>query len=181
MANSSDIFGRLDDLTTKINRLCCVTSSNSLKENYVLSSAGADLPSTLSNFYGTNTVTSLAASTTYEIQGFCYFLKTTAGTITWAPTFSSSAIAATAKLEYTGGFTTSNVGGTYLTGTATQQTVGAMTFSATPSLSSALYYITKFTIVVITNAACNFTLNLTQSAGTITPQAGSYYTVTKII
>ena len=63
---------------------------------------------------------------------------------------------------------------------ATQQTVGAMTFAATASLSTGVYHIAKFKIFVTTGSACNFRLNLTQSLGTVQAGPGSWYTVRKI-
>ena len=68
-----------------------------------------------------------------------------------------------------------------VTAQASQQTVGAMTFAATASLTTAVYHIAKFRIRVTTNAATNFRINVTNSAGTITPQAGSFYTVRRVV
>lgn len=151
-------------------------------QQFILSAAGSAIGPTIANFFGANSAASLLASTTYEIQCHCYFLKTTAGTATWSPTFSSAVTVAHSILDYTpvGGFTTANISGAMVTAEATQQTVTAMTYAATGTLTTAVYHIAKFNIRVTTNAACNFRLNLTQSAGTATPQAGSWYTVKKL-
>ena len=156
---------------------------NLAAQQFYLSSAVTAFGATIGNFFGANSAASLAATSTYDIECYCYFLKTTAGTLTWAPTFSTSATVAHAILDYTPvtGFTTTNISGAMVTAEATQQTVGAMTFAATASLTTAVYHVAKFKIRVLTNTACNFRLNVTQSAGTITPQAGSFYTVRKVI
>jgi hypothetical protein len=152
-------------------------------QQYILSSAGSALPATVSNFFGANSAISLSAATTYEIECFCYFLKTTAGTLTWSVVFSSATVAAHSYLEFTpvSGFTTTAASAAMGTSEVTQQSTINLTHGTTASLTSAVYHIAKFNIRVVTNAACNFRLNITQSAGTITPQAGSYYTVRKIV
>lgn len=152
-------------------------------QQFYLSSGVTAFGPTIGNFFGANSAASLAATSTYDIEIYCYFLKTTAGTVTWAPTFSTNATVAHAYLEYTPvtGFTTTNISGAMVTAEATQQTVGAMTFAATASLTTAVNHIAKFCIRVLTNTACNFRLNVTQSAGTLTPQTGSFYTVRKVV
>jgi hypothetical protein len=152
-------------------------------QQFYLSAPVTAFGATIGNFFGATSAASLAATSTYDIECYCYFLKTTAGTLTWAPTFSTSATVAHATLDYTPitGFTTSAISGAMVSAESTQQTVGAMTFAATGSLTTAVYHIAKFLIKVTTNTACNFRLNVTQSAGTITPQAGSFYTVRKVV
>jgi len=152
-------------------------------QQFQLSTAGSAIGPASNNYFGATSAASLAASSTYDIEAYCYFLKTTAGTLTWAPTFSSAATVAHAIFDSTPitGFTTTNISGAMVTAQATQQTVGTMTFAATGSLTTAVYHIAKFTIRATTNAACNFRLNVTNSAGTITPQAGSFYTVRRVV
>jgi hypothetical protein len=151
-------------------------------QQFVLSAAGSAIGPTISNFFGSNSAIQLAASTTYFIEAYCYFLKTTAGTATWAALFSSAPTVAHATLEYTPvtGFTTSTITGAMVNAEATANAVANMAFSATASLTSAVYHVAKFKIFVTTGAAPNLRFNLTQSAGTATPQAGSWYSVRKI-
>lgn len=153
-----------------------------LMSQFYLSSAGAALTGTAQNYFGANSAVSLNAASTYEIEAYCYFLKTTSGTVTWIPTFSSAATVAHAILDYTPvtGFTTANISGAMVTAEATQQTVSTMTFAATAALTSAVYHVHKFKLTVTTNLACNFRLAATMSAGSITPQAGSFYTARKV-
>ena len=152
-------------------------------QQYELSSAGSAFGPGGASFFGASSNASLSAASTYDIECFCYFLKTTAGTLTWSPQFSSAATVAHAILSYTPvtGFTTTNISGNMVNAQATQQTVTNMTFAATASHTSAVFHIAKFSINVRTNAACNFRLVVTQSAGTITPQAGSFYTVREVV
>lgn len=149
---------------------------------FVLSAAGSAVGPSVSNFFGSTSAIQLAASTTYSIEAYCYFLKTTSGTLTWAPTFSAAPTVAHVTIEYTPvtGFTTSLISGAMVTAEQTAQAVAAMAFSATSSLTAGVYHIAKFKIDVTTNAITNLRFNVTQSAGTITPQAGSWYTARRI-
>ena len=151
-------------------------------QQFYLSSAGTAFGATIAPFFGANSAISLDASSTYYIEAYCYFLKTTAGTATWTHTISSAATLAHAIIEYTPvtGFTTTIITGSMVTTEATQQTSTALVHTATSSLTTAVYHIAKFTTRITTNAACNYRLNLTQSAGTVTPQAGSYYKITRV-
>lgn len=127
----------------------------------------------------------LEASSVYEIEGMVYFLKTTAGTVTWNPVF--SAAPTFSMIEYTqspvtglaanGGTTLVSISGTgYTQGTATTVAVLA---SAT-NLTTAVNHFFRFRTYVRTNTACNWRLRATSSAGTITPLAGSYYSIRKV-
>jgi len=151
-------------------------------QQFVLSAAGSAFGAAIGNFFGSNSAIQLAASTTYSIEAYCYFLKTTAGTATWAPTFSSAPTVTHATIEYTPitGFTTAIITGAMVVAEATANAVATMTFTATGSLTTAVYHVAKFKVFVTTNAATNLRFNVTQSAGTMTPQAGSWYTVRKV-
>ena len=156
---------------------------NLAAQQFYLSAAGSALTGATQNFFGANSAASLAAASTYDIECYCYFLKTTAGTIQWIPTFSSAITVGHSYLEYTPvtGFTTTVITGALVTAEATQQTTTVLTHTATASLTSAVYHIAKLRIRVTTNLACNFRLNNTIGTGTITPQAGSFYTVRKVV
>jgi len=154
----------------------------SVIQQFVLSSNGSAFGAAIGNFFGSNSAVQLAGATTYFIEAYCYFLKTTAGTATWAALFSSAPTVAHATLEYTPvtGFTTSIITGAMVNAEATANAVANMAFGATASLTTAVYHVAKFRVFVTTNAAANLRFNLTQSAGTATPQAGSWYTVRKV-
>lgn len=151
-------------------------------QQFVLSSNGSAFGAAIGNFFGSTSAIQLAASTTYFIEAYCYFLKTTAGTATWAALFSSAPTVAHATLEYTPvtGFTSSIITGAMVNAEATANAVANMAFGATASLTTAVYHVAKFRVFVTTNAAANLRFNVTQSAGTMTPQAGSWYAVRKV-
>jgi trimeric autotransporter adhesin len=134
------------------------------------------------DFFGATSSASLAATTSYDIECYCYFLKSTAGTAQWIPTFSTALTVGHSYLEYTPvtGFTTTLITGAMVVAEATQQTTTVLTHAATASLTTAVSHIAKLKIRVLTNTACNFRLKFVGSAGTITPQAGSWYTVRKV-
>jgi len=152
-------------------------------QQFYLSSAGTAFGPASGNFFGASSAASLAATSMYDIECFCNFSKATAGTAQWIPTFSSAVTVGHSYLEYTPvtGFTTTVITGAMVTAEATQQTTTVLTHTATASLTSAVSHIAKLRIRVLTSAACNFRLNLVQSAGTVTPQIGSYYTVRKVV
>lgn len=154
----------------------------SVIQQFVLSSPGSAFGAAIGNFFGSNSAVQLASTTTYFIEAYCYFLKTTAGTATWAALFSSAPTVAHATLEYTPvtGFTTSIITGAMVNAEATANAVANIAFNATASLTTAVYHVAKIRLFVTTNAAANLRFNLTQSAGTATPQAGSWYRVRKV-
>jgi hypothetical protein len=51
-------------------------------QQFVLSTFGTAFGATVGNFFGTTSAIQLAASTTYSIEAYCRFSKTTAGTAT---------------------------------------------------------------------------------------------------
>ena len=152
-------------------------------QQWYLSSAGSAIGAASANFFGANSAASLAATSFYDIECFCNFSKATAGTAQWIPTFSSAITVGHSFLEYTPvtGFTTTVITGAMVLAEATQQSTTVLTHTATASLTTAVSHIAKLRIRVLTSAACNFRLNLVQSAGTVTPQIGSYYTVRKVV
>lgn len=143
--------------------------------------AGSAQGSAIADYF-TSTL-SLDASSTYEIEAHAYFLKTTAGTVIWTWTFSSAPIMATSHWDSTPitGFTTTTVTGTELFGEATAEAVAAMAHAASGSLSTAVRHSFVFKMRVRTNAATTLQLRSTQSAGTLTPQAGSYMRAIKLL
>jgi hypothetical protein len=155
----------------------------SVLQQFILTANGSALSGATQNVFGATSAASLAASSTYEINCYCHFLKTTAGTVQWIPTWSSAFTMAHSYLEYTPvtGFTTTLITGAMVTAEATVLTSTNTALPATASLSSGVNHIAKIRIFVTTNAACNFRLNNTIGTGSITMQAGSYYTVRKVV
>jgi len=152
-------------------------------QQFQLSTNGSAIGPTVGNFFGANSAASLNSSSNYDIEIFCHFLKSTAGTLTWRPTYSNAVTLSQARAEYTPitGFTTTTITGAMVLAQATQNTATEAAFATTGTLSDAVNHTWRCRIFVSTNLACNFRLNVTQSAGTLTPLAGSFYTVRKVI
>ena len=132
----------------------------------------------IGDFFGATSAISLEASSVYQISIYAVMTKTTAGTATWTLTASS------APTRITGTYMASPITG-IAAGAATSGFTGSQgattaAFAATGSLTTAVNHAFQFSVQVQTNAATSLNLRLTQSAGTATPLAGSYYTVKKI-
>jgi hypothetical protein len=150
-----------------------------VNQTFRLESTGTAFGTAIGDFYGASTAINLAASSVYEIEFFAYFLKTTAGTATFTLTATSAPTQITGY--YIGsGITGINVAAAPTTGYAGSANATTAAFAATGSLTNAVRHAYKFNVTVITNDATTFRLRLTQSAGTATPLAGSYYKVNRI-
>jgi hypothetical protein len=134
----------------------------------------------IGNFFGANSAINLAAGGVYEIEAYCRFTKTTAGTVTVTATTSAAPVNLSGTVQY-GAIT----GGT-ATGAANQtslynSTATASAFGASGSLTTAVSHTFIIILLVEANAsASNLRINFTQSAGTLTPLRTSYYKVTKL-
>ena len=132
----------------------------------------------IGDFFGATSAISLEASSVYEIVIYAVMTKTTAGTATWTLTASS------APTRIIGNYQASPItgiaAGAPTSGFTGSQGATTAAFAATGSLTTAVNHAFQFVVQVQTNAASSFKLQLTQSAGTATPLAGSYYTVKKI-
>jgi hypothetical protein len=145
------------------------------------SAAGSAQGAAITDYF-TSTI-SLDASSLYEIDAVAYFLKTTAGTVIWTWAFSSApdVISSFYTGTPTSGFTTTTITGNQVTAQAHVQTATTMAHAASGSLTTAVYHLFRFRVMVETNGATTIQLRSTQSAGTLTPQAGSYMRATKVL
>jgi hypothetical protein len=132
----------------------------------------------IGDFFGATSAISLEASSVYEIVIYAVMTKTTAGTATWTLTASSAPTRIIGT--YQASPVTGIANGAPITGFTGSQGATTAAFSATGSLTTAVNHAFQFVVQVQTNAATSFKLQLTQSAGTATPLAGSYYTIKKI-
>lgn len=126
---------------------------------------------------------SLAAASTYQIEGHANFLKTTAGTVIFTWLCSSAPTMITSRYQGVPitGFTGATITGAVVVAQATSKAVAAMAHAASGSLSTATDHSFTFLVRIRTNAATTIQLRSTESAGTITPRAGSYMAATKIV
>lgn len=146
-----------------------------------LTANGTAIGAAIANFFGANSAISVAAATTYELEAYCYFTKTTAGTVTVTLTSSQTPVNINGTVDYGAA-----AGGT-ATGAANRISVfasalAATAFGASASLTTAVNHAFIIRAIIETNAttAGDIRINFTESAGTVTPLRGSYYKLTKL-
>jgi hypothetical protein len=151
---------------------------------YRLTAAGTSITALTAYYFfsslatTSSTAINLEATSVYDIEMHCYFSKVTnAGTLIW--TLAASSAPTLMSGYYTANPITGIGSGAPTTGFAASSGATTAAFPATGSLSVASHSF-FFKIQVVTNAATNFGLTVTQSATGLTPAAGSYYRVTKI-
>jgi len=145
-------------------------------QTFRLPAAGATI-STIANYFGsTATNITLLPNASYEIEIILYYLKTTAGTVTW--TLTNSATPTNQNIYYemspaTGIVAPPGTTSTMLVGQAINQTA---TYSfATPSLTTGVNHYAKFVIWLANGTGTSLKIQATCSAGTITPGIGSIW------
>lgn len=150
-----------------------------VEQRFRLTSTGGTI-STIANYFGSTSNISLVSGAEYEIEIVCWFLKSTAGTVTW--TFTNSAAPTSMTLDYelspaTGIVTTaaaSDLFGQQYNITATAPTV------VSASLTSAVNHRHKFWIRLINGTGTSLKIQATASAGTITPGINSYWKARRV-
>jgi hypothetical protein len=155
-------------------------SSVGLFNQFQLKANGATI-STIANFFGANSNIALVADGYYDIEITLYYLKTTAGTVTW--TLTNSAAPTTQNIYYemspiTGIVAPPGTASTMLTGQAVNATA-AYSF-VTGSLTTAVNHFARFRIQLDNGTGTSLLIRATSSAGTITPLAGSIWTARRL-
>jgi hypothetical protein len=146
-----------------------------------LSADGAAAGPTIANYFGATSGVNLDTSIYYEVEANLYFLKTTAGTLTFTLTFSNAPVFCDANYVGTpvGGVGTV---GAPQTAALSKSTAAASALPVTGSLTTAVDH--QYTIKAIFQANATsggtFNLQITSSAGTVTPRTGSYYKLTRL-
>ena len=145
-----------------------------------LTAAGTAFGPAIGNFFGANSAIQFITNGRYEIEAYCYFTKTTAGTVTVTATTSVAPLNLSGYVQYGAA-----VGGT-ATGASNQinlfnSTATASAFGASASLTTAVNHLFIIRLLVESAAsASNLRINFTSSAGTVTPLRTSYYKVTRL-
>lgn len=147
-----------------------------VEQYFHLTAAGATIGTTIANYFGTNSNISLVASAFYEIEIHLFYLKTTAGTVTWTLTNSA---APTGQNIYYGmspvtGIVAPPGTATELDGQLYNDATAARTV-VTASLTTAVNHYAYFKIFLINGTGTNLKIQATCSAGTITPGIGSWW------
>jgi len=161
-----------------------VTSGRGLwptTQYFRLTADGTAIGPTIANFFGSTSGKSLDTSTFYEVEYNLYFTKTTAGTVTFTLTYANAPINCNA--DYVG----TPVGGVGTVGAPqtaalVKSTATASALPVTGSLTTGVNHQYVVKAIFQANATTGGTLNLqvTSSAGTVTPLTGSYYKATRL-
>lgn len=143
---------------------------------------GAAIGPAIADVFTTPSSLVLEASSVYEITGQVYFLKTTAGTVSWTFLFSSAPTLFTVEslASPVTGMSTSAGITPLLNYLYNQGTTTALIVPSASNLNTGVNHYFKWRGTIQTNASCNLRLRATNGAGTITPLAGSYYSIRKI-
>lgn len=147
-------------------------------QTFRLTANGSNIGPTIGDFFGANSSINLAATSVYDIEALAYLQKNTAGTLTWTWTASSAPTLITAM--FWAGPVTGIAAGTPTTLYTGSRGAATAAFGATGSITASAFMAYQFKVRVVTNAATNFRLRVTNSAGTVTPQAGSFYIVNQL-
>lgn len=148
-------------------------------QRFRLTATGSTI-STIANYFGTSSNISLVSGAEYEIEIVCWFLKTTAGTVTW--TFTNSAAPTSMTIDYELSPATgivSTAAATDLFGQQYNVTTTAPTV-VSASLTTGVNHRHKFYIRLINGTGTSLKIQATASAGSITPGINSYWKARRI-
>lgn len=140
---------------------------------------GSAIGAAIADAFGANSAFSTISGAVYEINFYCWYLKSTAGTVTFTVTNTQ------AYSAFVGYRTQSVAGGLAANGAVScmglaNQTTAAAAFAASSSLTDTAQHHTHIRVVCTIGTAGNIRLRVTSSAGTITMRKGSYYTVRRL-
>lgn len=147
-------------------------------QTFRLTGNGSNVGSAIGDFYGATSAINLVAGGVYDFLFHVYLTKNTTGTLTWTLTASSAPTLITGN--YIGSPVTGIAAGTPITGYAGSQAATTAAFAATASVTNAVNMSFIIRGTVIANAASTFKLQVTNSAGTVTPLSGSFYEVRRV-
>jgi hypothetical protein len=146
-----------------------------------LTADGTAIGPTIGNFFSTSSGVSLDPNVFYELEAYLYFTKTTAGTITLTETFTQAPINLNAFYQGSPVTGASTVGAPQ-TAALVKSTSVASALPVTGSLTTAVnhLYIVRSNFQTNATSGGTFNLQITSSAGTVTPLTGSYYKITRL-
>jgi hypothetical protein len=148
---------------------------------YVLSADASAVGAAIAQFFPGTTAIPLVASGVYEIEFNCWFLKTTAGTLVWTLTNSTTVtkIHADMQMSPIAGVTSTNATSELFAQVA-NQTAASVAFAATGSLTTGVNHFMRMRVYLVNGSSTSLRLNVTNSAGTVTPLAGSFWKARRI-
>jgi hypothetical protein len=146
-----------------------------------LTADGSAIGAAIANYFPGTSGVAMDNNIFYELEANLFFTKTTAGTVTFTMTFTNAPV--NNEAWYTG----SPVGGIGTVGAPqtaaiVKSTATAGALPATGSLTTAVNHQYQLSSMFQTNATTGGTLNIqiTSSAGTVTPLTGSYFKITRL-
>lgn len=146
-----------------------------------LTADGAAIGPAIANYFGATSGVSLDSNIFYEVEANLFFTKTTAGTVTFTMTFTN------APINNNAWYIGSPVGGVGTVGAPqtaaiVKSTATAGALPVTGALTTAVNHQYQLCSMFQANASIGGTLNIqiTSSAGTVTPLTGSYYKITRL-
>lgn len=144
-----------------------------------LAANGTAIGPAIADYFGANSSFPTVTNGVYELTFLLYYLKTTAGTVTYTLTNTQTYtnIAASYEQSVVGGIATN--GAMSAAGIVTTTTAAAA-LPATGSLTTAVNHLAIVRVTVECGTAGNIRLRVTSSAGTVTPLRGSYYTARRL-
>jgi hypothetical protein len=155
-------------------------SSVGLYNQFKLTANGATISTTIANFFGATSNIALVAEGYYDIEIILYFLKTTAGTVTW--TLTNSAAPTIQNIYYEMSPVTGIVAppgtATMLVGQAVNSTAAYTVI--TGSLTTAVNHYARFRIQLDNGTGTSLKIQATVGTNTITPLAGSMWTARRL-
>lgn len=148
--------------------------------DFRLTGNGSAIGPTIADFFGANAAASVPASSAWELEAHLFFTKTTAGTVTW--TIANSAPNYTNIAAYWYGTPPAGIGalGTIQGAGIVATTTAAAALPVSASLNAGTNHHYRLFATIEMNAAGSVRIQATESAGTITPLRGSFYTLRRI-
>jgi hypothetical protein len=144
-----------------------------------LTANGAAIGAGIADYFGANSALPTVTNAIYELNFYMWFLKTTGGTVTWTITNTQTY---TNIVAYYFGSAVAGItpeaaarGSGIVTTTA-----AAAALPASGTLTTAVNHHHRITAIAECATAGDIRLRATESAGTITPLRGSYYTARRL-
>jgi hypothetical protein len=144
-----------------------------VEQYFLLTAAGAAIGTVNANYFGVTSNISLVSGGYYEIDIYCYFLKTTASTVTW--TFTNSSAPTSMDIHYdfsaASGIVT-NAAATSLFGDQYNLIATAPTV-VTAALTTGVNHYAHFKIILLNGTGTSLKIQSKCASGTMTPGIGS--------
>jgi hypothetical protein len=144
-----------------------------VEQHFLLTAVGSTIGTSSANYFGTTSNIPLASGGYYEIDIYCYFLKSTANTVTW--TFTNSSAPTSMDIHYDFSASSgivSTAAATSLFGDQYNLTVTAPTV-VTASLTSGANHYAHFKIILLNGTGTSLQIQAKCGSGTMTPGIGS--------